>query len=149
MHTDLLARLEKGVTIQPAPPSTAPAFGASSVSTEQPQVFHFAAQTVRLATALDEQEPLLEDATAPAAATASAPVNRFGNPYVHPTPELPVSELETRPLSLVMQKVEDAAILSMLNSDEEKAAFEDVLYVRAKAMTAAAAGAYHTTMIKD
>jgi hypothetical protein len=48
-----------------------------------------------------------------------------------------------------MQKVEDATILSMLNSDEEKAAFEDVLYVRAKAMTAAAAGAYHTTMIKD
>jgi hypothetical protein len=50
MHTDLLVRLEKCVTMQPAPPSTAPTFGASSVSTEQPQVFHFAAQTVRLAT---------------------------------------------------------------------------------------------------
>jgi hypothetical protein len=50
------------------PPSTAPAFGASAVSTEQPQVLHFAAQTVRLATALDEQEPLLGDATEPAAA---------------------------------------------------------------------------------
>jgi hypothetical protein len=49
-----------------------------------------------------------------------------------------------------MQEVEDATILSMLNSDEEKAAFEDVLFsMRAKAMTAAAAGAYHTTMITD
>jgi hypothetical protein len=151
MHTNLLARLEKGVTMQPAPPSTAPAFGASPVSTEQPQVFHFAAQTVRLATSFDEQEPLLEDATAPAAATTSAiaPINRVGNPYVHPTPELPVSELETLILSFVMQEVVDATILSTLNTDEEKAAFEDVLFVRAKAMTAAAAGAYHTTMIED
>jgi hypothetical protein len=48
-----------------------------------------------------------------------------------------------------MQKVEDAAILSTPKSDEEKAAFEDVLFVRAKAMTAAAAGTYHTTMIED
>jgi hypothetical protein len=30
-HTDLLARLEKGITMQPATPLTAPAFGASSV----------------------------------------------------------------------------------------------------------------------
>jgi hypothetical protein len=44
-HTDLLARLEKGTTIQPAPPSAAPAFGASSAPTEQPQVCHFAAQS--------------------------------------------------------------------------------------------------------
>ena len=34
-HTDLLARLEKGTTMQPAPPSAAPAFGASSAPTEQ------------------------------------------------------------------------------------------------------------------
>ena len=48
-----------------------------------------------------------------------------------------------------MQKVEEATIRSMLRSDEEKEAFEEVLYVRAKAKTADAAGAYHTTMIKD
>jgi hypothetical protein len=35
-----------------------------------------------------------------------------------------------------MQEVEEAAIRSMLHSDDEKAAFEGVLYVRAKAMTA-------------
>jgi hypothetical protein len=45
-----------------------------------------------------------------------------------------------------MQKVEEATIRSRLRSDEEKEAFEEVLYVRAKAKTADAAGAYvHTT----
>jgi hypothetical protein len=48
-----------------------------------------------------------------------------------------------------MQKAEEATTRSMLCSDEEKAAFEEVLYVRAKARTAHAAGADHTTVIKD
>jgi hypothetical protein len=139
MHTDLLARLKKGVTMQPAPTSTSPAFGASSVSTELPQVYHFAAQTVQLGASQSST-----------AKSEIAPINRVGNPYVHPSPELPVSELETLPVSLIMQKVEEATIRSMLRSDEEKEAFEEVLYVRARAKTADAAGTYHTTMaIKD
>jgi hypothetical protein len=118
MHTDLLARLDKGVTMQPAPTSTAPTFGASSVSTEQPQVFHFVAHTVRLGASQSST-----------AKSEIAPINRVGNPYVHPSPELPVSELETLPVSLIMQKAEEATIRSMLRSDEEKEAFEEVLYV--------------------
>ena len=97
--------------MQPAPTSTAPTFGASSVSTEQPQVFHFAAQTVRLDAFPDQRSPTTK--------SEIAPINRVGNPYVHPSPELPVSELETLPVSLIMQKVEEATIRSMLRSDEE------------------------------
>jgi hypothetical protein len=93
-HGGYFSRLEKGITMQPAPPSTAPTFGASSVSTEQPQVCHFAAQTVQLGASQSST-----------AKSEIAPINRVGNPYVHPSPELPVSELETLPVSVIMQKV--------------------------------------------
>ena len=137
-HTELIERLNKGVTMQPAPTSAAPTFGASSVSTEQPQVFHFAAQTVRL------------DASPSATAKSEiAPINRDGNPYVHSSPELPVTELEALPITYVMEKVEEATVRLMLHSDEERTTLDRLLYVRDKAKAFDAAGVYHTTMIED